>query len=68
MTSKSLNTDTYGQSPFPGINNTAAVAMATALTRTQQPQAVTGAPPVTGFVNFQPTTRFGNVSTGKWLY
>lgn len=53
------HTDMYGQPPFPGINNAAAVAMATALTRSQQPQGQTGAPPVTGFSNFQPSTGFG---------
>ncbi|XP_052793925.1 nucleoporin p58/p45-like isoform X2 [Mya arenaria] len=51
--------DIYGQSPFPGVNNAAAVAMATALTRTQQPQPQAGAPPVTGFSNFGTTSGFG---------
>ena len=32
----------YGQSPFPGITDAAAVAMAAALTRSQQPQTHTG--------------------------
>lgn len=49
----------YGQSPFPGINNAAAVAMASALTRSQQPQSQVGAPPVTGFSNFQSGSGFG---------
>lgn len=51
--------DMYGQPPFPGVNNAAAVAMATALNRAQQPQPAPGAPPVTGFSNFQPSSGFG---------
>ncbi|KAL4230101.1 Nucleoporin p58/p45 [Mactra antiquata] len=62
--SSKANTDIYGQSPFPGINDSAAVAMASALTRTQQPQGASGAPPVTGFINFQQPTGFGAASTG----
>ncbi|XP_045204809.2 nucleoporin p58/p45-like isoform X2 [Mercenaria mercenaria] len=58
------HTDMYGQPPFPGVNNAAAVAMATALTRTQQPQPTSGAPPVTGFSNFQPSAGFGASTTG----
>ena len=34
--------DHYGQSPFPGMTDAAAVAMAAALTRSQQPQTHTG--------------------------
>ncbi|KAL3880466.1 hypothetical protein ACJMK2_032703 [Sinanodonta woodiana] len=40
-------TDTLGPSPFPGVTNAVAVAMATAMNRTQQHQG--GRPPVTGF-------------------
>jgi len=62
------HSDLYGQPPFPGINNAAAVAMASALTRSQQPQAQSGAPPVSGFSNFQPSTGFGTAaSTGKYV-
>lgn len=63
------HTDSYGQPPFPGINNAAAVAMATALTRSQQPQTQPGAPPVSGFSNFQPSTgAFGTTGTTGKLY
>lgn len=56
--------DMYGHAPFPAINNAAAVAMATALSRTQQPQPTAGAPPVTGFSNFQASTGFGSTPSG----
>ncbi|KAK3605419.1 hypothetical protein CHS0354_007500 [Potamilus streckersoni] len=40
-------TDNLGPSPFPGVTNAVAVAMATAMNRTQQHQG--GRPPATGF-------------------
>lgn len=58
------HTDMYGQAPFPAVNNAAAVAMATALTRSQHPQPTAGAPPVTGMSSFQPSSGFGAPASG----
>lgn len=59
------HTNPYGQPPFPGMNDATAVAMATALNRSQQPQPQTGAPPVTGFSQFPQSSAGFGFSTPK---